>query len=161
MRKVCEGDQQSCTAKGCRLQRKVHAKKFLLRLPSVFTIGLVWKSIQPSDHELEDMLKAIDLKIDLNRIFETPEKHDIDTTPHAAAGSASHAARVRLRGMFCFFGHHYMALFFDELCGKWLSLNDADVRPVGNSWEEVVVECQKNRFYPSLLFYESQQREGQ
>jgi hypothetical protein len=150
LRKVCgEGDQQSCTAKGCRLQRKIHAKKFLMQLPSVFTIGLVWKSIQPSDHELEDMLKTINMEIDLSRIFEIEQTENVDTTDTHTASS------LRLRGMFCFFGHHYMAMFFDEECSQWLSLNDADVSSVGANWSDVVEVCREKRFYPSLLFYES------
>ena len=57
--------------------------------------------------------------------------------------------------MFCFFGHHYMAMFFDEECSQWLSLNDADVSSVGANWSDVVEVCREKRFYPSLLFYES------
>jgi hypothetical protein len=150
--KLCEGDQQSCAVRGCRLQRKVHAKKFLVQLPSVFTIGLVWKSIQPTDEELDCMLRTLDLEIDLSRIFEVEQQ---DSPVDARQGTFS-SVRLRLRGMFCFFGHHYMAIFFDEQCGQWLSLNDAEVLPIGDNWHHVVDSCQKNRFYPSLLFYEAQ-----
>ena len=61
---------------------------------------------------------------------------------------------ARLRGMFCYYGQHYIACFFNSDLGQWLTFDDAKVREVGPHWRDALAKIRKGRFQPSLLFYE-------
>ena len=61
---------------------------------------------------------------------------------------------ARLRSMVCYRGQHYVALVLLPEAGGWLLFDDSRVTRVG-AWADVRAACQRQRFQPSLLFYEA------
>ena len=68
------------------------------------------------------------------------------------------SSRFDLRGMICYYGRHYLAMWWSESCGAWVMLDDHRVRPIGR-WESVIPYCKKGHLQPTLLIYEQRPRQ--
>lgn len=131
--KSCPQDEGICKDK------KSLVSRYLLNLPEVFAIGLVWPSTNPTPQEIMSLLVLIRNIIDIRNVFTTVQ---------------TQAAPYRFRGMICFYGKHYDAYFYSDFRKQWLVFDDATVKCVGDQWEHVLARCQLGHFHPSVLFYE-------
>jgi len=58
--------------------------------------------------------------------------------------------------MICYYGAHYMSIFWSDEHRAWLIFNDKRVSLIGK-WRDVVEKCVNGRLQPTVLFYESLQ----
>merc|ERR1711988_1559504 len=91
------------------------------RAPRVLTIGVSWSPSPPRDM-VRGFVDVIARELDLARLFDAVEE-----------GAPTHA---QLKGVLCYYGCHYVALFYSEAEQLWVSFDDATVRPIGPSWED-------------------------
>ncbi|ELR23613.1 ubiquitin carboxyl-terminal hydrolase, partial [Acanthamoeba castellanii str. Neff] len=92
----------------------------------------------PSPAVIVDVLSSISTTLVLDRVFN---------------GGAS-PRRYRLKGMICYYGKHYDAYFYNPQRGRWVVFDDATVKEVGPSFDDVINKCRLGHFQPSILFYE-------
>eukprot|EP00012_Vannella_robusta_P003068 CAMPEP_0206185864 /NCGR_PEP_ID=MMETSP0166-20121206/2065_1 /ASSEMBLY_ACC=CAM_ASM_000260 /TAXON_ID=95228 /ORGANISM="Vannella robusta, Strain DIVA3 518/3/11/1/6" /LENGTH=410 /DNA_ID=CAMNT_0053601147 /DNA_START=144 /DNA_END=1376 /DNA_ORIENTATION=- len=131
--KSCPQDEGACKDK------KSLVSRYLLNLPEVFALGLVWPTTNPTPQEIMSLLTLIRSVIDIRNIFTTVQKEP---------------APYRFRGMICFYGKHYDAYFYSDFRRQWLVFDDATVKCVGDQWEHVLARCKLGHFHPSVIFYE-------
>lgn len=61
--------------------------------------------------------------------------------------------RLNLVGLVTYYGKHYSTYIFNTKLSKWIYFDDANVRVVGQHWQQVVDKCIKGHFQPLLLLY--------
>ena len=131
---------KSCPAeRGACRDRKSLVDRYMLNLPEVLALGLVWPTTNPTPDEIMSLLLLIRREIDIREIFTTVQREQ---------------APYRFRGMICFYGKHYDAYFYSDFRRQWLVFDDATVKCVGDRWEDVLNRCRLGHFHPSVLFYE-------
>jgi len=142
--KASQMDRRFCINKGfcTNLCPITH---YLISLPEVFTVSIVWNSPNPSLEDIELVMQMIDnTRLDINRLFRRPRKISNRENPY------------QLRGMVCYYGRHYNAYFYSRRRQRWFVFDDTHVRAIGDSWLEVQQKCIRGRLQPSILFYECQ-----
>ena len=85
----------------------------LVSLPYVATFGLVWPTNEPTPHEINSTLQIIRTTIDLFRTFETP------------FSNGPQKLTYQLRGMICYYGHHYNTYFYSPQHHCWIVFDDS------------------------------------
>ncbi|CCI49805.1 unnamed protein product [Albugo candida] len=134
----------SCTSGKCTGTNQ--KKRSIYRFPMVFTISILWSTASASCKQVETLMSNITNRLDLAKAF-------------VAGGPAAHLYRggirttYRLRGFVCYYGKHYVAIFYSTTHKIWLLFDDSRVVEVG-TWSQVVAKCLKGRSQPVLLFYE-------
>ncbi|XP_054712644.1 uncharacterized protein LOC129222199 [Uloborus diversus] len=123
---------------------KVHVKKTLMNHPEVVSIGLVWDSECPTLQHITDVFHSIGMYLQLKDMFHY--MFDLEW-----ASKVTH----QLVGVVTYYGKHYSTFFFHTKLRVWIYFDDATVREVGPSWEQVVEKCQRGRFQPLLLLFAS------
>ncbi|GLC41576.1 hypothetical protein PLESTM_001216400 [Pleodorina starrii] len=121
-----------------------HPLATLLRFPTVFTLALVWESLQAPPEALRGTLEALGSRVDLALLFRCS----------GTVGTHPPSAPCELRSVICYFGHHYLVFALSEELGLWLMIDDANIQLVGH-WSDVVKAMNAKRLQPSLLFYEA------
>lgn len=92
-----------------------------LPLPPIAMIGVGWSSDKADPVlAIAPLLDIVDRYVNLTVI------HGIDD------GKSRPAV---LRGMFCYYGRHYIALFYNQTLGSWLFMDDSRVEHLGEDWE--------------------------
>nr|CCA21421.1 inactive ubiquitin carboxylterminal hydrolase putati [Albugo laibachii Nc14] len=121
-------------------------ERSIYRFPMVFTISILWSTASASSKQVETLMSNISSRLDLAGAF-------------VAGGPAANLFRggirttYRLRGFVCYYGKHYVAVFYSTTHKIWLLFDDSRVLEIG-SWSQVVAKCLKGRSQPVLLFYE-------
>jgi hypothetical protein len=133
----------SCRTEGCA-KKGLRKEQELRNHPGVVTVGLVWASARAPRETINAVLDSIDPYIDVHKMFCRP----------ATAARREEVVAARLRGMFCYYGQHYVACFYNSDVGQWLTFDDAKVRRVGPHWRDALEKIRRGRLQPSLLFYE-------
>ncbi|GIL82776.1 hypothetical protein Vretimale_8343 [Volvox reticuliferus] len=123
-----------------------HPLATLLRFPTVFTLAIVWESLQAPLDALRGTLEALGPRVDLALLFRC--------TGPAPGGTHPPTAPCDLRSVICYFGHHYLVFALSEELGLWLMIDDANIQLVGH-WSDVLKAMCSKRLQPSLLFYEA------
>ncbi|GLI67376.1 hypothetical protein VaNZ11_011557 [Volvox africanus] len=123
-----------------------HPLATLLRFPTVFTLAIVWESLQAPLDALRGTLEALGPRVDLALLFRC--------TGSAPGGMHPPTAPCDLRSVICYFGHHYLVFALSEELGLWLMIDDANIHLVGQ-WSDVLKAMCTKRLQPSLLFYEA------
>jgi len=117
-----------------------HDKRVRLRnKPHVFTLGLVWTSANESQENIKRVINTVSQTVMLNNVFDA----DKTVEPQVA----------EIRGMFCYYGKHFCAVFKSDERGCWLVFDDSMVKEVG-TWADVQEKCYRGALQPCLLFYE-------
>lgn len=106
--------------------------------PPVISLGIIWKSASPSSEEIKEIMGLIDDVLSISSMF---VKYYENST-------------YRLRGVICYYGHHYVAFFQNPQTREWLSFDDKTVKKVGKHWKDVIHKCSLGRLQPMLLWYE-------
>ncbi|EFJ48600.1 hypothetical protein VOLCADRAFT_104654 [Volvox carteri f. nagariensis] len=126
-----------------------HPLATLVRFPSVFTLVLVWESLQSPLDALRGTLQALGPRVDLALLFRC--------SGPASGGMHPPSAPCDLRSVICYFGHHYLVFALSEELGLWLMIDDANIQLVGH-WADVVKAMCAKRLQPSVLFYEATEK---
>ncbi|TDH64972.1 hypothetical protein CCR75_008052 [Bremia lactucae] len=132
-------EQTGCSGKP-RKERVIH------RFPMVFAVSILWTTQSATKEQVQGVLENIDDRLDLAKCFEA-------AGPVIRFKNGGLRTTYRLRGFVCYYGRHYVALFYSTAHKMWLLIDDSRVLEMG-PWSNVVSECLKGRFQPVLLFYE-------
>jgi len=132
--------------------------------PKVFTLGLIWKSHLVSDLELESLLDTISPVINFEDIFyleAEPQENGTSSSKgtNKGKGTKRHKPQKQkqamiLRGMVCYYGHHYVTILYNRETSKWVLFDDTVIKTIGSTWNDLVTKCLSSRLQPSLLFYQ-------
>ncbi|KFM66136.1 Inactive ubiquitin carboxyl-terminal hydrolase 54, partial [Stegodyphus mimosarum] len=117
--------------------------------PEVVSIGLIWDSECPTLQHITDVFHSIGMYLSLQDMF-----HNVFDVEWASATT------LQLVGVVTYYGKHYSTFFFHTKLRVWIYFDDATVREVGPSWEQVVEKCQKGRFQPLLLLFANPDSSG-
>ena len=145
MRHTFSDRHYSCpdATRGCR-GATAQRHQYLLVQPPVFTLGLTWP-LDGAPQLAGPLVDMLPLRLDLNAVFQYngPDARD----------------EYVLRGVICFYGHHYVLLFMardkeqpDYALKRWLYFDDSLVRPIG-TWRDVKPFIASNAFRPTIAFY--------
>lgn len=132
---VCVGD-----ISGCPFKKSV-SKVYLLNLPSILSVNLIWPGAYPKPSEVLRVMAAFPPEIRLSDIFsQTFEQND----------------PLKLSGFILFGLSHYIGIFRSESSGVWRVFDDSYVKELGtfNSYTEVIRRALDSGFHPVLVFYE-------
>ena len=112
----------------------------LTNKPLVFTLGLVWTSPNEPAEYIKAVVNTVSDSLLLNSIFDGANEYS--------------PLKAQIRGMFCYYGKHFCAVFKSEERGCWLVFDDSMVNEVG-TWADVQDKCYRGALQPCLLFYET------
>ncbi|GMF27880.1 unnamed protein product [Phytophthora lilii] len=133
-----------CEQEGCK--GKLGKERVIHRFPMVFAVSILWATQSATKEQVQGVLDNIDDRLDLAKCFDA-------AGPVIRFKNGGLRTTYRLRGFVCYYGRHYVALFYSTAHKMWLLFDDSRVLEMG-AWSNVVAECLKGRFQPVLLFYE-------
>ncbi|KAJ0395658.1 hypothetical protein ATCC90586_006205 [Pythium insidiosum] len=132
-------DQPQCPGKNIK-ERTIH------RFPMVFAMSVLWATNNATKEQIQGLLANISERVDLAKCFDA-------SGPAIKFRNGGIRTTYRLRGFVCYYGRHYIALFYSTAHKAWLLFDDSRVLEIG-TWEKVEQECLKGRFQIVLVFYE-------
>lgn len=132
----------------CSSLRTTFTERWLTRRPLACTLSLVWPLGAPSREDLWRLISMVQPELEMERIFRmggvaAPHEWEEDVT----------AVVYTLRGLICYKGLHYTALFWCLSRKKWLYYDDDCVREE-SSWSSVTDFIVNSQYVPTLVFYE-------
>ena len=137
----------------------------LLNNPIVLAICITWTSSQEDIATLQALLDIITEQLSTEDMFttvlSTTSEFTPTTTTNTTTSTPSREHLYVFRGMVCYYGLHYIAIFQDHTSTstKTYSLfDDAHIRHIG-TWSAVKIECIKSHYQPVLLLYEREEQE--
>ncbi|RLN97375.1 hypothetical protein BBJ28_00018350 [Nothophytophthora sp. Chile5] len=137
-----------CEQKSCG--GKLSKERVIHRFPMVFAVSILWATTSATKEQVQGVLANISDRVDLAKCFDA-------AGPVIRFKNGGLRTTYRLRGFVCYYGRHYVALFYSTAHKMWLLFDDSRVLEIG-TWNNVVAEyvdgCLKGRFQPVLLFYE-------
>ncbi|XP_033750446.1 uncharacterized protein LOC117334749 isoform X2 [Pecten maximus] len=125
--------------------KRVQIRRTLLNCPDVVSIGLVWETDRPNTDMISDVVQSIGTTILLQDIF-----HSVMVK---GMKDVSKLPKLQLSALVCYYGKHYSTFVFHTKLNVWIYFDDATVRQVGPSWDDVVEKCCKGHYQPLLLLY--------
>lgn len=138
----------------------LRSERWLTQRPCIFALSLVWPTVSPSREELQFLLSMLRGQIRLEQIFRTDKSALGRST---VAGGARNAVTKQegihpedsyvLRGLICYYGMHYVALFWCPARVKWILFDDSSVREE-EDWKAVGSLIMSGKYLPTLIFYE-------
>eukprot|EP01064_Diplonema_japonicum_P020346 TRINITY_DN2962_c0_g1_i1.p1 TRINITY_DN2962_c0_g1~~TRINITY_DN2962_c0_g1_i1.p1 ORF type:complete len:686 (+),score=77.41 TRINITY_DN2962_c0_g1_i1:33-2090(+) len=109
------------------------------KLPAVVTINFVWNTHSAPAEHISGVCKQLGERVQLT---------DLDIFKNTKPALAT------LLGLICYYkGSHYVGYFKNEEQDLWIYFDDARVRVLGGSWNEVVNHITSSMAQPCLLFY--------
>nr|XP_006814545.1 PREDICTED: inactive ubiquitin carboxyl-terminal hydrolase 54-like [Saccoglossus kowalevskii] len=132
------GDLRNCPS---NCGKTIQIKRSLVNCPEIVSIGLVWDSDQPSIDHIMDVIRSLGTTIRLPYVFQ------------GVFDERAHRSTLYLVGIVTYYGKHYSTFFFHTKLRVWIYFDDATVREIGNSWEDVVEKCRRGHYQPLLLLY--------
>ncbi|PSS30433.1 Inactive ubiquitin carboxyl-terminal hydrolase [Actinidia chinensis var. chinensis] len=121
--------------KGCGKDNNLH--HILSICPHVFTLVLGWGTPSESIDHISETLEALSIHVDLGFMFDGLDPGHL----------------YSLISMVCYSSQHYICFVYDER-EEWIMYDDAIVKVIGR-WGNVILECKKRKFQPTVLFFES------
>ena len=98
---------RSCPENGNDCHGKTNVERWILKLPIVFGVSLVWESNRATEEQLQSVLKLItcqkDQKLDLRSIFR-----------YGGSEKTEGSTLYGFRGMVCYYGMHYISFFYSQ-----------------------------------------------
>ncbi|TYZ56924.1 hypothetical protein PybrP1_001907 [[Pythium] brassicae (nom. inval.)] len=134
----------ACDADGC--SGKYAKERLIHRFPMVFAMSVLWATTSATKEQVRSLLSNFADRVDLAKCFDA-------AGPAVRFRNGGVRTTYRLRGLVCYYGRHYVALFYSTAHKMWLLFDDSRVIEVG-SWQNVINECLNGRFQPVLFFYE-------
>lgn len=152
-------DNQGFMGKCDACKGQMQMSRWILTLPMVFAISIIWSSDQVNKAEVRDWMN----------LLSTQNKASTDSDSQKQTLDLSHIFRLdntsgvsseySFRGMVCYYGRHYVGFFASRSLedGKaqerWFLFDDTRVKRVG-TWADVRLRVERGGYQPTLLFYE-------
>lgn len=155
---------------GCNSLRTTVSERWITRRPRVLATSLVWPAASPSRDSLWFVLAAIAPELYLEQIFRSernapPKAEALAHRSCWAPSSDGSPARLPpregdvsresylFRGLICYYGMHYIAIFWCWHRLRWIFFDDTSVREEPD-WSSVANLLVNGQYVPTLLFYE-------
>ena len=142
LRKLCQLRGGNCSE--CNSRRTLATERFLTRQPQTFLLSLAWPSSSPTREQLIQVLSMLQARLYMTEIFET---------------SAETSVLYGLRGLVCYSGMHYVALFWCPSQRHWVLFDDTCVQEK-EDWSSAARVLLSGLFVPTLVFYERVQADA-
>ncbi|KAH7460840.1 Inactive ubiquitin carboxyl-terminal hydrolase 54 [Phytophthora ramorum] len=130
--------------------------RWILTLPMVFSISIIWSSSHVNKTDIKDWMELLSSQckvekesqqaLDLGRIFRLDNSADVSSL-------------YSFRGLVCYYGRHYVGFFASRSLEdgvereRWFLFDDTRVKLVG-TWADVRLRIERGGYQPTLLFYE-------
>lgn len=98
----------------------------------VFAMSVLWATTSATKEQVHGLLSNIGDRVDLAKCFDA-------AGPAIKFKHGGIRTTYRLRGLVCYYGRHYVALFYSTAHKMWLLFDDSRVIEVG-SWQNVISE---------------------
>ena len=133
----------SCNKSGLPVER------IITRVPTdVFSLGIVFASENPDPlKDVKPLLDCISQELDIAALTKI---RTVDSAKDVILKSCPSI----LRGTICFYRKHYVAFFRKKMSDDWFEFDDANVKPIGPSWEHAKKTIFSKKYQPVVLFYE-------
>ncbi|CAH0486457.1 unnamed protein product [Peronospora farinosa] len=148
------------TCDACEKGGQRALSRWILTLPMVFSISIIWSSSHVNKTDIKDWMvllssqctsgrdgKELQQTLDLGRIFRLDK-------------SAEVSSLYSFRGLVCYYGRHYVGFFASRSLDeagvereRWFLFDDTRVKLVG-TWADVRLRVERGGYQPTLLFYE-------
>ncbi|CAE7201569.1 CCC1, partial [Symbiodinium sp. CCMP2592] len=142
LRKLCQLRGGNCSE--CNSRHTLVTERFLTRQPQTFLLSLAWPSSSPTREQLIQVLSMIQARLYMTEIFET---------------SAETSVVYGFRGLVCYSGMHYVALFWCPSQRHWVLFDDTCVQEK-EDWSSAARVLLSGLFVPTLAFYERVQADA-
>ncbi|CAH0477979.1 unnamed protein product [Peronospora belbahrii] len=134
--------------------------RWILTLPMVFCISIIWSSSHVEKTDIKDWMVLLSSQcttgdngdelrqaLDLGRIFRLDNSTEVSSL-------------YLFRGLVCYYGRHYVGFFASRSVDeagvereRWFLFDDTRVKLVG-TWADVRLRVERGGYQPTLLFYE-------
>lgn len=121
----------ACDADSC--DGKYTKERLIHRFPMVFAMSVLWATTSATKQQVRSLLTNFGDRVDLAKCFDA-------AGPAVRFKNGGVRTTYRLRGLVCYYGRHYVALFYSTAHKMWLLFDDSRVIEVG-SWQNVINEC--------------------
>lgn len=148
------------TCDACEKGGQRALSRWILTLPMVFSISIIWSSSHVNKTDIKDWMELLSSQctagdddkesqqaLDLGRIFR------LDNSMEASS-------LYSFRGLVCYYGRHYVGFFASRSLDedgvereRWFLFDDTRVKLVG-TWGDVRLRVERGGYQPTLLFYE-------
>ncbi|GMF46799.1 unnamed protein product [Phytophthora fragariaefolia] len=146
------------TCDACEKGGQRALSRWILTLPMVFSISIIWSSSHVNKTDIKDWMELLSSQcqkgddeseqaLDLGRIFRLDN-------------SAEVSSLYSFRGLVCYYGRHYVGFFASRSLDddgvereRWFLFDDTRVKLVG-AWADVRLRIERGGYQPTLLFYE-------
>ena len=148
LRELCQRDADGKCSE-CNSRKTLVIERWLTKQPKTFILSLIWPTTTPGREALWLVLAMIQPQLRMDQIFQTD--------PHADCSRGS-STWVQdevycFHGMICYFGMHYVALFWCPARKRWIFFDDTSVCEK-EDWNAVTKLMMSGQYLPTLLFYE-------
>lgn len=169
LRGLCQREvAQKCQE--CNSLHTVFTERWLTQQPFTFVISLVWPCSTPTRDMLWLILSMIRPNLRMEQIFRTARggraaagrahgAQAAEDGPAAGAAEGEPPQEYALRGLICYYGMHYVALFWCWSRMKWILFDDTRVREE-QDWSSVIHVIMCGLYVPTLVFYERTDRDS-
>ncbi|KAF4046914.1 PDZ domain-containing protein [Phytophthora infestans] len=156
LRAEAQSQEVAGTCDECEKGNQRALSRWILTLPMVFSISIIWSSSHVNKTDIKDWMQLLSTQrqgdeesqqaLDLGRIFRLDN-------------SAEVASVYSFRGLVCYYGRHYVGFFSSRLNEdgvekeRWFLFDDTRVKLVG-TWADVKLRIERGGYQPTLLFYE-------
>jgi hypothetical protein len=155
MRLLCQRSvDKKCNE--CNSRHTVVSERWLTRRPHIFVVSLVWPTSTPTRDSLWLVVSSIQAQIQMEQIFKTERSNRSKTGEAEDRSRRGHDASLDtylFRGLICYYGMHYIALFYCWARKKWVLFDDTRVREEAD-WSSVVSVIMSGQYVPTVVFYE-------
>mmetsp|Transcript_72162 Transcript_72162/g.169104 ORF Transcript_72162/g.169104 Transcript_72162/m.169104 type:complete len:420 (-) Transcript_72162:104-1363(-) len=142
LRKLCQLRGGNCSE--CNSRHTLATERFLTRQPQTFLLSLAWPSSSPTREQLIQVLSMIQARLYMTEVFEI---------------SAETSVVYGFRGLVCYSGMHYVALFWCPSQRHWVLFDDTCVQEK-EDWSSAARILLSGLFVPTLVFYERVQADA-
>lgn len=160
LRGLCQREvPQKC--RECNSLHTVFAERWLTQQPLTFVVSFVWPCLTPSPQTVWRVLLMIRPELRLDEVFRVARPGSsgtharLERSSPVEADALTEAARLEahpFRGLVCYSGMHYVALFWCWSRKKWLFFDDTCVREE-HDWTSVATFIMNERYVPTLAFF--------
>lgn len=127
----------SCEVKDCG--GKQTKERVIHRFPMVFAVSILWATTSATKEQVQGVLANIGDRVDMAKCFDA-------AGPVIRFKNGGLRTTYRLRGFVCYYGRHYVALFYSTAHKMWLLFDDSRVLEIG-TWDNVVAEYVRSFLY--------------
>jgi len=145
-------DSQKCGE--CNSRKTLMMERWLTRQPKIFTVSLAWPSSSPGRDAIWIVLSMIRPKLLLEQIFKTAKSRDSKPSDSGSWSEADADSEYCFHGLICYYGMHYIAIFWCPARKRWVLFDDTFVREK-EDWSSVASLIMSGQYLPTLIFYES------